>query len=64
MQKIATDIGLPIAENIVMLGAITYILSFNQDDMIEVLKKSVPKEIEKNINAFLSGYKIAEGSLV
>lgn len=63
-KKIATDIGLPIAENIVMLGAITYILSFNQDDMIEVLKKSVPKEIEKNINAFLSGYKIAEGSLV
>jgi len=29
--------------------------------MVEVLKKSIPREIEKNIAAFNEGYKAAEG---
>ena len=62
-KNIALEIGLPIAENIVILGAISYASSFKKESMIEVLKKNIPHEVEKNINAFLAGYKIAEGTL-
>ena len=61
-KKITSEIGLPIAENIVMLGAITLLSDFDKELMIEVLKKNVPRQIEKNISAFLAGYKIAEGT--
>jgi indolepyruvate ferredoxin oxidoreductase beta subunit len=60
-KKIASEISLPIAENIVMLGAITLLSGFDKELMIEVLKQNVPRQIEKNISAFLAGYKIAEG---
>ncbi len=60
-KKIASEISLPIAENIVMLGAITLLSGFDKELMIEVLKQNVSRQIEKNISAFLAGYKIAEG---
>lgn len=63
-KETALEIGLPIAENIVILGAISFVSSFKQELMIEVLKKNISHEIEKNINAFLEGYRIAEGILI
>ncbi len=63
-KKIASEISLPIAEHIVMLGAITLLSGFDKELMIEVLKQNVPRQIEKNISAFLAGYKIAEGILI
>lgn len=62
-KKIAIEIGLPIAENIVLLGAITFLSSFDKELMTEVLKKNIPHATEKNINAFQEGYRIAEGIL-
>lgn len=62
-KKTASEVGLPIAENIVILGAISYVSSFKKEVMINIFKKTIPYEIEKNINAFLEGYKIAEGML-
>ncbi|MDD3656974.1 MAG: 2-oxoacid:acceptor oxidoreductase family protein [Atribacterota bacterium] len=61
---IALQIGLPIAENIVMLGAVSFVSSFKKELMIEVLKKNIPHEIKKNTDAFLEGYRMAEGSLI
>jgi indolepyruvate ferredoxin oxidoreductase, beta subunit len=63
-KETASEIGLPIAENIVILGAISFVSSFKQELMIKVLKKNIPHKIEKNINAFLGGYRIAEGILI
>lgn len=60
---IAEQLGLPIAENIVMLGAISFVSSFEQGKMIEVLKNNIPRQVEKNIDAFLAGYKVAEEML-
>jgi len=60
-EKIATEIGLPVAENMVLLGALSFISSFDKEFMLEVLTKSIPRELEKNIEAFNAGYKVAEG---
>jgi indolepyruvate ferredoxin oxidoreductase beta subunit len=60
-EKIAAEIGLPVAENMVLLGALSFVSSFDKEFMLEVLKKSIPREIEKNIAAFNEGYKAAEG---
>jgi indolepyruvate ferredoxin oxidoreductase beta subunit len=60
-EKIAAEIGLPVAENMVLLGALSFVSSFDKEFMLEVLKKSIPREIEKNIAAFNEGYKVAEG---
>jgi len=62
-KETASEIGLPIAENIVILGAISFVSSFKQELMIKVLKNNIPHKIEKNIKAFLEGYKTAEGML-
>jgi len=59
--KIASEIGLPIAENIVLLGALSFISSFNKKSVINILKKHIPRELDKNIAAFYAGYKTAEG---
>lgn len=61
-EKIAAEIGLPVAENMVLLGALSFVSSFDKEFMVEVLKKSIPREIEKNIAAFNEGYKVAEGT--
>jgi len=37
------------AENMVSLGALSFVSSFDKEFMLEVLKKSIPREIEKNI---------------
>ena len=63
-KKITEEIVLPIAENIVILGAISFVSSFKKELTIKVLKKNIPHEVEKNINAFLEGYRIAEGTLI
>jgi len=59
--KIASEVGLPIAENIVLLGTLSFISSFDKEFVINILKKHIPRELEKNIAAFCAGYKTAEG---
>ena len=59
--KIASETGLPIAENIVLLGALSFISSFDKKFAINILKKHIPRELDKNIAAFYAGYEIAEG---
>ena len=59
--KIASEAGLPIAENIVLLGALSFISSFDKESVINILKKHIPRELDKNIAAFYAGYKTAEG---
>ena len=60
-EKIAGKIGLPVAENMVLLGALSFVSSFDKEFMLEVLKKSIPRELDKNIAAFRAGYETAEG---
>ncbi|HBY57159.1 MAG TPA: hypothetical protein DEG96_04785 [Candidatus Atribacteria bacterium] len=62
--KIASEVGLPLAENIVLLGVITYLSSFDKEVMLAVLKKHIPYELDKNIAAFKQGYEVAEGTVV
>jgi indolepyruvate ferredoxin oxidoreductase beta subunit len=59
--KIASKAGLPIAENIVLLGALSFISSFDKESVINMLSKHIPRELDKNIAAFRAGYKIVEG---
>jgi len=63
-EKIATEIGLPVVENMVLLGALSFISSFDMEFMLEILTKSIPRELEKNIEAFYAGYKVAEGIII
>jgi len=58
--EIANEVGLPLAENIVLLGVITYLASLDKEIILTVLKKNIPYEVEKNMAAFDRGYKIAE----
>jgi len=62
-EKIATEIGIPVAENMVLLGALSFVSSFDKEFMVEILKNSIPREVEKNILAFNEGYKAAEGMI-
>jgi indolepyruvate ferredoxin oxidoreductase beta subunit len=59
--KIASEVGLPIAENIVLLGVLSSISSFDKEFVINILKKHIPRELDKNIDAFRVGYERAEG---
>jgi indolepyruvate ferredoxin oxidoreductase beta subunit len=59
--KIAREAGLPIAENIVLLGALSFIASFDKILVVNILKKHIPHELDKNIAAFYAGYQTAEG---
>ena len=59
--KIASETGLPIAENIVLLGAVSFISSFDKKFVINILKKHIPRELDKNIAAFYAGYETVEG---
>ncbi len=59
--KIAREAGLPIAENIVLLGALSFISSFDKESVINILKKHIPRELDKNITAFCAGYEITKG---
>jgi indolepyruvate ferredoxin oxidoreductase beta subunit len=63
-EKIATGIGLSVAENMVLLGALSFVSSFDKKFMLEILKKSIPREIDKNIAAFNGGYKIVKGMII
>jgi indolepyruvate ferredoxin oxidoreductase beta subunit len=60
-EKIASEVGLPIAENIVLLGALSFISSFDKMSVINTLRKHIPRELDKNIAAFRAGYETAEG---
>jgi len=60
-DKIASETGLPIAENIVLLGALSFISSFDKKFVINILKKHIPRELDKNIIAFYAGYETVEG---
>ena len=59
--KIASEAGLPIAENIVLLGALSFIASFDKILVVNILKKHIPRELDKNMAAFYAGYQTAEG---
>jgi indolepyruvate ferredoxin oxidoreductase beta subunit len=59
--KIAREAGLPIAENIVLLGALSFIASFDKILIVNILKKHIPRDLDKNITAFYAGYQTAEG---
>ena len=59
--KIASEVGLPIAENIVLLGALSFISSFDKKFVINILKKYIPRELDKNTAAFYAGYETIEG---
>ena len=59
--KIALEVGLPIAENIVLLGALSFLSSLDKEFIISLLKKDIPRELDKNIAAFNRGYQAAEG---
>ncbi|MBU4350272.1 hypothetical protein KJ599_08125, partial [bacterium] len=59
--KIASEAGLSIAENIVLLGALSFISSFDKILVVNILKENIPRELDKNIAAFYAGYEIAEG---
>ncbi|MBU1291186.1 2-oxoacid:acceptor oxidoreductase family protein [bacterium] len=59
--EIASEVGLPITENVVLLGTLSFISSFDKEFVINILKKHIPRELEKNIAAFCAGYKTAEG---
>jgi indolepyruvate ferredoxin oxidoreductase beta subunit len=59
--EIASEVGLPIAENIVLLGALSLISSFDKELVINILKEHIPRELDKNIAAFYAGYEIVEG---
>ena len=63
-EKIAKDIGFPVAENMVLLGVLSFISSFDKEFMLEILTKSIPRELEKNISAFNEGYKAVEGTVI
>ena len=60
-EKIASEAGLPIAENIVLLGALSFISSFDKMSVINILRTHIPRELDKNITAFRAGYETAEG---
>ena len=59
--KIASEAGLPIAENMVLLGALSFVSLFDKEFVINILRKHIPRELDKNIAAFRAGYKTAEG---
>ena len=60
-KKVAAEMGLPVAENMVLLGALSFVVFFNKNLLLEILKKNIPREVEKNLHAFHEGYRIAEG---
>ncbi|MDD5015054.1 MAG: 2-oxoacid:acceptor oxidoreductase family protein [Atribacterota bacterium] len=62
--KMALEVSLPIAENIVLLGALSFISSFDKEFIINLLKEDIPRELDKNIAAFNRGYQAAEGMTV
>ena len=59
--EIASEVGLPIAENIVLLGALSFISLFDKESVMNMLRKHIPRELDKNIAAFYAGYETAEG---
>ena len=59
--KIASEAGLPMAENVVLLGALSFISSFDKKYIMNILKKHIPRELNKNITAFYAGYETVEG---
>ena len=59
--KIAREAGLPIAENIVLLGALSFISSFDKESIMNMLRENTPRELDENMAAFYAGYQTAEG---
>jgi len=58
--KIAEDIGLPIATNIVLIGALIGldVIPLKKELLIEAIRESIPYNIEENIKAFNEGFSI------
>jgi indolepyruvate ferredoxin oxidoreductase beta subunit len=58
--KIAEDIGLPIATNIVLIGALIGldVIPLKKELLIETIRESLPYNIEENIKAFNEGFSI------
>jgi indolepyruvate ferredoxin oxidoreductase beta subunit len=62
--KIAEEVGLPMAENTVLLGALSFLSSLDKELMINLFKKDIPGELDQNIAAFHRGYQAAEGMTI
>jgi indolepyruvate ferredoxin oxidoreductase beta subunit len=62
-SKIAEDIGIPIAANIVMLGVLagSGLLPFDSKTLVESIKGNLPRSLEQNLKAFDAGFAIGKG---
>ncbi|GAB4112040.1 MAG: indolepyruvate oxidoreductase subunit beta [Candidatus Caldatribacteriota bacterium] len=59
--KIAQEINLPLAENIIILGVIANFLSLDKSILLSVLEKNVPGSfLAKNLEAFEKGFQYSE----
>jgi indolepyruvate ferredoxin oxidoreductase beta subunit len=62
-SKIAEDMGIPIAANIVMLGVLagSGLLPFDSKILVESIKENIPRSLEQNLKAFDAGFTIGKG---
>ncbi|MCD8121505.1 MAG: indolepyruvate oxidoreductase subunit beta [Clostridiales bacterium] len=57
--KTATELGVPKAFNVVVLGAAAKHMEFPKEDWLDVIRNTVPpKTIDVNIRAFEAGYEL------
>lgn len=60
-DRIAQEINLPLAENIIILGVIANFLSLDKSILLNLLEKNVPGSfLTKNLEAFEKGFQWAE----
>jgi len=62
-SKVAEDVGIPIAANIVMLGVLagSGLLPFDSGFLVESIKENIPRSLEPNLRAFEAGFAIGKG---
>ncbi len=62
-SKVAEDVGIPIAANIVMLGVLagSGLLPFDRGFLVESIKENIPRSLEQNLRAFEAGFAIGKG---
>lgn len=61
--KIAEEVGISIAANIVVLGVLVGlgILPFSEAVLREAIKENIPRALEQNLKAFDAGFSIGKG---
>lgn len=60
--EVASSAGIPMAANVVMLGALagTGILPFSPDHMVESIRENIPRALNENLTAFEKGLAIGK----